>query len=406
MSWELFPKVAQEDVMVKRRVDEALRQALSTSAVIRSALEDEDLFAPPRLEMLKEVLVRAAAIRWQSEEADADQRRRWGPWLDELFNSGQPPAFRVEAEVILVKLRANRPPERRPLPGDDIPASLATITEPLARILLGIDEPPAIGPAGSGGGGGSMSATGPSRPRPAPRPAEVLAARDQQESEPILTENDLGSAIQPDPVVGSTNSVPAVTEPPMVVLPIPPAPQTTMKENNWPPPLNALGIIGQHEAARELADLADKSKGWDERFPDKLLVGPAGVGKTSLAYEVATRLLGLKPILFNGADLRRPDMIVERLIKEGKVPEDALASSDTVLVDPCVMFIDEVHAIAPSVATALLSALDERRTITVGNTPFSFEDVVFLLATTDPGRLSEALLSRTPRTPLRPYTHE
>jgi Holliday junction resolvasome RuvABC ATP-dependent DNA helicase subunit len=165
-------------------------------------------------------------------------------------------------------------------------------------------------------------------------------------------------------------------------------------------------MIGQNEAAKELADLARKAKGWKERFPDKLLVGPAGVGKTSLAYEVATRFLELEPILFNGADLRRPDMIIERLVKAGKVDEHELDSAKTVVVEPCVIFIDEVHAIAAPVATALLSALDERRTTTVENTSFSFQQVVFLLATTDPGKLSEAFLSRPTRTELRPYTLE
>jgi len=173
---------------------------------------------------------------------------------------------------------------------------------------------------------------------------------------------------------------------------------------SWPPPLNALGMIGQLEAARELADLAKKSKGWNERFPDKLLVGPAGVGKTSIAYEVAKRLLGLEPILFNGADLRRPEMIVERLRKAEMVPEIAPDEIGPITVAPCVVFIDEVHAISGSVATALLSALDERRTTTVDNVAYDFSGVVFLLATTDPGKLSEAFLSRPTRTTLRAYT--
>ena len=56
------------------------------------------------------------------------------------------------------------------------------------------------------------------------------------------------------------------------------------------------------------------------------------------------------------------------------------------------------------VSTVLLSALDERRSTTIGNVVYSFEDVVFLLATTDPGRLSEAFLSRPDKTILRSYT--
>jgi Holliday junction resolvasome RuvABC ATP-dependent DNA helicase subunit len=71
-----------------------------------------------------------------------------------------------------------------------------------------------------------------------------------------------------------------------------------------------------------------------------------------------------------------------------------------------LIFIDEVHAIGNSVATVLLSALDDRRNTTVGNTVYSFNRVVFLLATTDPGKLTEAFLSRPDRTTLRDYTLE
>lgn len=49
----------------------------------------------------------------------------------------------------------------------------------------------------------------------------------------------------------------------------------------WPPAVNALGMIGQDEIARELDNQARKAKGWGERFLDKLFVGPAGVGKTT-----------------------------------------------------------------------------------------------------------------------------
>jgi len=58
------------------------------------------------------------------------------------------------------------------------------------------------------------------------------------------------------------------------------------------------------------------------------------------------------------------------------------------------------------VATVLLSALDERRNTTVGNVVYDFGDVVFLLATTDPGKLTEAFQSRPDRTILRSYTLE
>lgn len=406
----------------ERRVAGGLRQVSSTASVIRRALEDEDgdVFSAPRLEMLEEMLVRAAGVRWSTEEADAAHRRRWGPWLRELFDGKARPPVKVEGEVVLVKLRANRPARRDPLAADDLAATLSVITEPLARSLLGIGDrggrsPDGSGPSpallnlGSGRAGTTLGDAAPSQRVPSQDPAgtdddwsdEVVSASAERDG----TGPPLAPAAAPATGPASVPSGPTVGPGDALVAP-PIAPDFIEAEPTaeWPPSLNALGMIGQIEVARELADLARKSEGWNERFPDKLLVGPAGVGKTSLAYEVAKKLLKLEPVLFNGADLRRPEMIVERLVKASIVAEPAPDDPGPVTVAPCVVFIDEVHAITPSVATALLSALDERRTTTVDNVAYDFSRVVFLLATTDPGKLTEAFLSRPTRTTLRAYT--
>ena len=96
-------------------------------------------------------------------------------------------------------------------------------------------------------------------------------------------------------------------------------------------------------------------------------------------------------------------MIVRRLVEASKVAEGV---KGTVKVDPCLIFIDEVHAVASKVSTVLLSALDERRNTTIGNVVYDCDEVVFLLATTDPGRLSEAFQSQPGKTILRSYTLE
>jgi Holliday junction resolvasome RuvABC ATP-dependent DNA helicase subunit len=52
----------------------------------------------------------------------------------------------------------------------------------------------------------------------------------------------------------------------------------------------------------------------------------------------------------------------------------------------------------------LLSALDDSRLTTIDNTDYDFGEVVFLMATTDAGKLAEAFRSRPDRVLLRNYT--
>ena len=94
--------------------------------------------------------------------------------------------------------------------------------------------------------------------------------------EPSLTSDAVDNDKINSPVVSATASpVEAAVDP------------ASGQGPGWPPRVNALGMIGQEEIARELDNQARKAKGWGERFLDKLFVGPAGVGKTTLARRIA-----------------------------------------------------------------------------------------------------------------------
>jgi Holliday junction resolvasome RuvABC ATP-dependent DNA helicase subunit len=162
-------------------------------------------------------------------------------------------------------------------------------------------------------------------------------------------------------------------------------------------------MIGQSEVVRQLLNQIQFARDFGERFPDKLFVGSAGVGKSSLARAIAERLVSELPLQFNGADLQRPRMLVERLQQSEKVPRQPRGR---VRIESCVLFIDEVHALHTSVVTALLGALDDARITTIDNIEYDFTQVVVLMATTDPGRLPEAFRSRPGRVLLRNYTLE
>jgi Holliday junction resolvasome RuvABC ATP-dependent DNA helicase subunit len=175
-------------------------------------------------------------------------------------------------------------------------------------------------------------------------------------------------------------------------------------EDTWPPAPNVLGLVGQQQAVTQLVNDVDFCIATKERFSDKLLVGPAGVGKSSLARAISQKLLSENDIFFNGVDLRDPKQLIDKLVESQKIP--AKQSGTRVVVGKALIFIDEVHAISRTVQTWLLNAIEDPRVTTQNNVEYDFNNVVFITATTDRGRLLETLRSRLILIELRPYTLE
>ena len=233
----------------------------------------------------------------------------------------------------------------------------------------------------SGTGGPKTPQGEPQGPQGAPEPEAIYPAATDRESPLDLLKQE------PEPILQESSPIESATP----------------DENGWPPAPNVLGLVGQRQAVTQLVNDVDFCIATKERFSDKLLVGPAGVGKSSLAKAISQKLLGENDIFFNGVDLRDPKQLIDKLIETQKIPAKG---GPRVTVGKALVFIDEVHAISRTVQTWLLNAIEDPRVTTLSGVEYDFGNVVFIAATTDRGRLLETLRSRLILIELRPYTLE
>ena len=352
----------------------------------------------PRCEMLKQTLARAAQTRTNDAALDRENRRRWGGWLLELFG-GDPanrPRVRLSGCIVSVLLRQSGRGSEEHLPAQG--------EWPMVHRTLGLPEVE------------DLLEDHPASSASAPEPASSEDQQPQQDALPVIARAE--STFDETPVIpeaGSSNTIQSETlqsavthrldnTPGRVSVTVEGMRNADQTSETWPPAVNTLGMIGQDSAVSRLVEQVVFSRATGTRFPDKLFVGPAGVGKSTLAHKIAD-MLGYKPVFFNGATLRRPADLIQPLDESRLLPETQ--TGEVVRVGRSLLFIDEVHGIARPVATVLLSAMDDRRVTTVDGCNYDFTQVIFLLATTDPGQLSEAFQSRPIKTWLRPYTlHE
>jgi holliday junction DNA helicase RuvB len=113
-------------------------------------------------------------------------------------------------------------------------------------------------------------------------------------------------------------------------------------------------FVGQHRVKEQLAIALDAAKARGEALDHVLLVGPPGLGKTSLAFIVREELgVGIRPVAGPALE-RKGDM----------------AAILTGLEERDVLFVDEIHRLNRAVEEILYPALEDfRLDIVVGQGP-------------------------------------
>lgn len=126
------------------------------------------------------------------------------------------------------------------------------------------------------------------------------------------------------------------------------------------------------------------------KSPNLLFSGPRSVGKTELAKRYA-RAKGCHFVPLDKTSLA-PARFKKILL-------------DLPATQPILFFIDEVHALPPSVQDMLLTACEPNdQKVTLFGTTFDLKRCSFIVATTNAGRLSQALQSRFVLLEMEEYT--
>jgi len=170
-------------------------------------------------------------------------------------------------------------------------------------------------------------------------------------------------------------------------------------------------IVGQEAAKRKLGRAAMNAFNNELhlcRDVSWLLTGPSSVGKTTMA-RVFAELVDLPFFEISPKSISTLEDIFayveSELSKEG-IELTQQVSPDNYVFPPCIIFIDEVHALKEAVQHGLLKAVESKDCIlqTENGKTIDTYCVCWVIATTDSGDLFDAFDNRFCELNLKPYT--
>ncbi|MBI2663474.1 MoxR family ATPase [Candidatus Woesearchaeota archaeon] len=156
-------------------------------------------------------------------------------------------------------------------------------------------------------------------------------------------------------------------------------------------------ILGQEEAKKQLKSALMMGR-------HVILVGPPGVGKTTLAKNVAKLIKKGRFIRIQGSpDLNVEDLIGDidpmKALKYGPTSIEAFTRGKIFKADKGVLFFDELNRCPEKLQNSLLQALEEKK-VTIGSYDVDFDVDFIFIGSMNPEdfagteKLSEVLLDR------------
>lgn len=160
-------------------------------------------------------------------------------------------------------------------------------------------------------------------------------------------------------------------------------------------------FIGNVKALKKLKASAFDALGKPDHLCRELafsVFGPASSGKTTLARMYA-KTVDLPFVEISPKAVKTMDDVyreIERVLQAEGVPLVEVRTRNTFILPPCVIFIDEVHAVAKPVEQGLLKATEfnDAVLVTESGKTVNCQNVCWMIATTDEGKLFDAFRTR------------